>query len=184
VRQINRNRDGLPQLLLVAVEERAALLFADAVVLEHAGVDAHVLALYLESGFGRDGVQNKVVVAVGAILVGLVVFVGIVLAEALFALLAGEGELRVLQERVVLGFAVALGAVEPLAACSVSGEVVGREGVQQGERMATWALRTCLLEGQILLVALGRLPHGDAVRDGWMDVVVFWSEADGYGGGG
>lgn len=45
-----------------------------------------------------------------------VVEVARVFPEALFAFLAGEGEFIFAQERMVFGFRVAFGAVEPLAA--------------------------------------------------------------------
>ena len=66
------------------------------------------------------------VVAVRAELVGLVGLARVVLAEALFALFAGEGELRFLEQGVVLRLAVALGAVEPFAACGVRRDESGR----------------------------------------------------------
>jgi len=56
-----------------------------------------------------------VVIAVGAILVGLLELLG-VLAEALLALFAGEDELELLAERVGFILGVAFGAVEPFAA--------------------------------------------------------------------
>ena len=57
------------------------------------------------------------VIAVRAVFITLVGLAGVVLAEALFALLARERQLRLLQQRVRFRLAVAFGAVEPLAAC-------------------------------------------------------------------
>lgn len=91
----------------------------DAVVLEHAVVDAGVLALDAQGGLGDDGVDDEVVVAVRAVLVGLLEGLG-VLAEALLALLAGKGHLERLQELVRLLLVVAVGAVKPFLACSLS----------------------------------------------------------------
>lgn len=87
----------------------------DALVLEHAVVHAGVLTLDTERGLGDDGLEDEVVVAVRAVLVGLLELLR-VLAEALLALLAREGHLEGLPELVRLLLVVAVGAVEPLLA--------------------------------------------------------------------
>lgn len=88
----------------------------DAVVLEHLAVDAGVVALDGEGGLGDGGGEDEVVVAVRAVLVGLLELLR-VLAEALAALLARERHLERPQQLVRLLLPVALGAVEPLPAC-------------------------------------------------------------------
>lgn len=88
------------------------------------------------------------VIAVRAVLVALVEFLG-VLAEALLALFAGEYHFEALEEFVLFLFAVAFGAVEPFPTCVVmlvrDVELRERGGAQHGDRMETWALRMCLL---------------------------------------
>lgn len=98
------------------------------------------------------------IIAVGAVLVGILKFAG-VLAEALLAFFAGENHLETLQKGVCFLLSVALDAVEPLLACMCIYEdqskltAAGRrralsrqgEGIQHGDRIETWALRTCLL---------------------------------------
>lgn len=88
----------------------------DAVVLEHLVVDAGVVALDGEGGLRDGGVEHEVVVAVRAVLVGLLELLR-VLAEALLALLARERHLEGPQQLVRLFLGVALGAVEPFLAC-------------------------------------------------------------------
>ncbi|KAK1835171.1 hypothetical protein QBC39DRAFT_423754 [Podospora conica] len=92
----------------------------DAVVPDHAVVDPHVLALDRDGGLGRHGVEHKVIVAVRAVLVGLLKLLGI-LAETLFALFARKRHLGGLEESVLLRLGVALDAVEPLPAWGVAG---------------------------------------------------------------
>lgn len=101
--------------IVLYVEYGPPLEVLDTVVLEHAVVDAGVLALDAQGGLGDDGVDDEVVVAVRAVLVGLLEDLG-VLAEALLALLAGERHLERLQELVRLLLVVAVGAVEPFLA--------------------------------------------------------------------
>lgn len=69
------------------------MVVLDAVILEHAIVHAGVLALDTEGGFGGEGLENEVVIAVGAVLVGLLELLG-VFPETLFTLLAGEGHVE------------------------------------------------------------------------------------------
>lgn len=69
------------------VENRALAVLPHALVLEHARVDARVLALDLQPRARRHGVNDIVVVAVRAVLVALVELAP-VLAKALFALFA------------------------------------------------------------------------------------------------
>lgn len=98
------------------IEDSAALVVLDALVLDHAAIEAGVVALDGEGGLGDGGVDDEVVVAVGAVLVGLLELLG-VLAEALAALLARERHLERPQQIVRLLLLVALRAVEPLPAC-------------------------------------------------------------------
>jgi hypothetical protein len=86
-----------------------------------------------------------VVIAVGAILVGLLELLG-VLAKALLALFAGEDELELLAERVGFILGVAFGAVEPFAAWRgielrlVKGEMSARWGRFAYSRAPGWRL--------------------------------------------
>lgn len=108
---------SLTQFISIAldVEYRPLLVVLDAFVLEHAGVHAGVLPLDAQGGLGHDGLEDEVVVAVRAVLVGLLELLR-VLAEALAALLARERHLERLHELVRLLLVVALGAVEPFLA--------------------------------------------------------------------
>jgi hypothetical protein len=134
----------------IRVEDGHGLLLVrrlHSVVLDHAVVNAHVVALDRYRCLGRLGIDHKVVVAVRAVLIGLLKLLS-VLAEALFALLACECHVEFLQQRVVLGFFVAFNAVEPFFAWKKDGLVgamgeagCGVEadggGVQHGERIET-----------------------------------------------
>lgn len=100
------------------IEYRPMLVVLDTVVLEHAVVHAGILALDAERRLGDDGLENEVVIAVRAVLVGLLKFLRI-LAEALLALLARERHLEGLLELVRLLLVVAVGAVEPFLACLI-----------------------------------------------------------------
>ena len=75
---------------------------------------------------GGLGLNDIMVVAMGAVLVGLLEFFD-VLAEDLFALLAGEHHLGCTLQLVVLLLIMALGAVEPLTA---AGSANGHLSVQ------------------------------------------------------
>jgi hypothetical protein len=92
------------------------LVVLDAVIFEHAVIHACILALDAECRLGNDGFEDKVIIAVRAVLVGLLELLR-VFPEALLALLAGEGHLEGLQELMRFLLVVALGAVEPLLAC-------------------------------------------------------------------
>ena len=107
-----------PQLIriILQVEYRPLRIPLDPVVLDHPVVDPRVLALDRQSRLGHHGIEHKVVIAVRAVLVGLLELLSI-FAEALLALLAGEGEVELLAERVRLALSVALGAVEPFPTC-------------------------------------------------------------------
>lgn len=85
---------------------------------DHPVVDAHVLGLDRQRGLGRHGVEDKVVIAVRAVLVGLLELLR-VLAETLLALLAGEGEVELLADGVRLVLGVALGAIVPFSTWGV-----------------------------------------------------------------
>ena len=154
-------------------------------VLEHLVVHSHVLALDRQGRFGCLSLDDKVVVASGAVFVRVLPLLG-VLAENLFALFAGEDQLRLLQERMFLLLRVAFCAVKPFSAfvvalalvdtgiaesCSggcVAGRVKSMINVQHGARIATWALRMCLLA----LVSGGHdgvvpryIPHGGQISE-------------------
>ncbi|KAI6772335.1 hypothetical protein HG530_003293 [Fusarium avenaceum] len=83
-------------------------------VLEHFAVHSYVVALDRQGRLRSLCVDNEVVVAVGAELVGLLELLD-VLSEALLALLAGKDHLEALFERVVLLFHVTLDAVKPFS---------------------------------------------------------------------
>lgn len=77
-----------------------------------------------------------------------------ILSKSLLALFAYEGHVEGLQEGVVLLLGMALSAIKPLLAWALVSTVLGAQmrsraqvNAQHGERMATWALRTCLLHG-------------------------------------
>lgn len=91
-------------------------IFAHAVVLEHPGILSQILTLNLEAGLRGDGVEDKVVVAVGAVLVAVVKLLD-VLAEALFALFAGKHHFQRRLQVVRFRLGVAFGAIEPFLAC-------------------------------------------------------------------
>lgn len=122
------SRSTQPVGFLVDVKDGPQLLLLDALVLEHAVVHPGVLALDAQGGLGDDGLEDEVVVAVGAVLVGLLELLDL-LAEALAALLAGEHHLEGGLERVRLALVVALGAVEPLPAAGAADRHLGVEDV-------------------------------------------------------
>jgi hypothetical protein len=109
----------LPQLVGFYVRVKDGNLFLVVglytVVLDHAAVDPNILALDRDGRLGHDGVEHKVVIAMRAVLIGLLKLLG-VLAEALFALFAGKRHFKLLEERVALLLLVAFGAVEPFSA--------------------------------------------------------------------
>src|SRR5690242_11537122 len=94
------------------------------------------------------------VIAMRAVLVALFELLR-VFAKTLFALFAGKSHVEGLKKRVCFMLVVALGTIEPLAAWNdlsvrlirmlyVTFEVQ-HIAVQQGDRIATCALRMCLL---------------------------------------
>lgn len=91
-------------------------------------VNAHVFALNLKTCLGHLGFDDEVVVAVRAVLVALLKLLG-VLAEALLALLARKRHFGGLGKRVVLGFGMAFGTVEPLLAAGTADRDLGVEDV-------------------------------------------------------
>ena len=103
------------------------------------GVFPDVLALDLEPGLRGDGVDDKVVVAVGAIFVALLKLLCL-LAEALLALFAGKDHLGRLLQRVVGRLLVALGAVKPLLAAGAADGDLGVEDVLAGRRQREEAI--------------------------------------------
>ncbi len=109
----------LTQLVHVSrrIEYRAPALLSRPIILEQLAIHAHIVTLDRQRGLRRLGVDDKVVVTVGAVLVAVVKLLG-VLAKALFAFLAGKRHFKRLHERVRLAVFVALCAVEPSAACS------------------------------------------------------------------
>jgi hypothetical protein len=72
------------------VENRPVSLLSHSLVLEHSGVDARILAFNLQPRLRREGIEDEVVVAVRAVLITVLELTA-VFAEALLALLAGEG---------------------------------------------------------------------------------------------
>jgi len=66
------------------VENGLLLIRTNAIVLEHSAVHPCIITLHLQIGFRCYGVENEVVVTVGAIFVALLEFSGI-FAEAFFA---------------------------------------------------------------------------------------------------
>ena len=121
---------------ILDVEDGAHVLLPLALVLDHPVVDSGILALDVQRGLWRQGVEDEVVVAVRAVLVAAprsanvgpgmwlwdaerhvpVLELAGVLAEGLFALFADKDHLEALQQRVVSRLLVALCAVEPLLA--------------------------------------------------------------------
>jgi len=104
-----------PVGILLGIEYGTVGLLLDPVILYHPAVDADVGPLDGEGGLGREGVEDEVVVAVRAVLVGFLELAR-VLPEALLTLLARKDHLEALQEDMVLLFLVALDAVEPFPA--------------------------------------------------------------------
>ena len=103
--------------IFVGVENipRSCLISTHTIILEHAVVYPRILSLNRYGCLGGDGIKNVVVVAMWAVLVGILKLTRI-LSEALLALLARENHLEALQQLVVLLLLVALGAIEPFLA--------------------------------------------------------------------
>lgn len=108
--------------IIVGVENGFVLDALDPIVPQHSSIFSRVLTLDLECWCGRLGFEHEVVVAVRAVLVGVLKLPG-VFAEAFLALLAGEDHLEALQEGVGLLLGVALTAVKPFLACGQWGRV-------------------------------------------------------------
>jgi hypothetical protein len=116
-----------PIRLILQVKNRALhirRLCLDTLILEHPAVHAGIGALNGERGLRHQGLEHKVVVAVGAVLVG-VLEVAAVLAEALAALFAGERHLERLEQGVGGLFGVAFGAVVPFFAWWLASQFEG-----------------------------------------------------------
>jgi hypothetical protein len=137
---------------LFQVPDGLLLFLALTLVLDETRILSDILTLDLQSGMWRLCFEDKVVVAVRAILVALVKLLNI-FAESLFALFASKDHFECWLEVVCLGLGMAFCTIEPFAACcrwrvsdGICGETeVDRRDLQQGERIETWALRTCLL---------------------------------------
>lgn len=84
-------------------------------ILQHPRIFPDIISLDLQSSVRGDCLEDEMVVAVGAVLVALVKLLD-VLAEALFAFLAGKDHFEGGFQSVGLGFGVAFGAVEPFLA--------------------------------------------------------------------
>jgi hypothetical protein len=87
---------------------------------QHLVIDPHVFALDGKGGLGRFRVDDKVVIAVGAVFVAILEFLS-VFAKAFFALFAGKDHLETLQQRMGFLLAVAFGAVEPFSTYGLGG---------------------------------------------------------------
>ena len=113
------------------IEYRSLLLPPEAVVFQHPRVDPSILSFDFQARFGRDGVNDEVVVAMRAVFIAYGEVSGAfsgrsvyrpffkllgVFAEALLALLACKGHVQALQQRMVFLLMVTLGAVKPFAA--------------------------------------------------------------------
>jgi hypothetical protein len=113
---------------LLEIPQRLRPVVSFTLILEHACILAHIIALDLQSRLRRDGLEDKVVVAVGAVLVALVKLLD-VLAEALFALFAGKHHFERGLEVVLFRLGVAFCAVEPFLAF-----LMGRDRGQRGSK--------------------------------------------------
>ena len=104
---------------LLNIEDTPKLIVCspDSLIFQHSSVDSSVFSLDLQHCLWLHGLQDVVIIAMRAVFIGVLELVG-VLAEALLAFLAGEGPLVGLKERMVFGLAMAVGAVEPFAACN------------------------------------------------------------------
>lgn len=148
-RRFSPRSSSQPVGRILDVEDGALVLLPLPLVLDHAVVDAGILALDVQRGLGGEGVEDEVVVAVRAVLVAvspsapcLVSFQNVnhspvlelagVLTECLAALLAYEDHFEALQQRVVGLLLVALGAVEPLLAAWRADRDLGVEDVFAG----------------------------------------------------
>lgn len=102
--------------VLIWVEHCPFSCILDPLVFDELVVDPYVLALNRQGCLGCLGVDNEVVVAVGAIFVAFLELLD-VFAKTLPALLAGKDHLESLEEGVFFLFAMAFGTIEPLLAC-------------------------------------------------------------------
>lgn len=92
IRPARGKADGpLTQSLAGFLQTPDCLLFfsAHTIILQHAGVLPHIVALDLKSGLWGDCIKHEVIVAVRTVFVALLKFLDI-LAKALFAFFAGE----------------------------------------------------------------------------------------------
>lgn len=93
----------------------STLLTLDTLIPKHPAVHPYIITLDRYGRLWCNGVQDEVVVAVGAVFVGFLEFSRI-FPEALFALLAGKDHLEFLKQRVVFFLLMAFYAVEPFPA--------------------------------------------------------------------
>jgi len=100
------------------------LLGLHSVVLDHPGIHPHVVTLDSDRCFWRKGVEDEVVVAVGAVLVGFFKLLS-VLTETLFALFTGERHVELLKQGMVFLLLVAFYAIEPFSAAGRSDRDLG-----------------------------------------------------------
>ena len=104
-------------------------------ILQHPTINPRILSLHLQRRLRLLRLNDKVVIAVRAVLVAILELLR-VLAEALLALLAREGHVEFLEQGVRFAVGVALGAVEPFAAAGGADRDLGVEDVFAGERGA------------------------------------------------
>lgn len=117
-----------PRSLQLIIPNSQVLFRFNPLILDHPRVLSNILSLHLQSCLWFFGLNDKVVVAVRAVLVAVFEF-GHVFAETLFTFLACKGHFHGLFESVVLGFGVAFGAVEPLFAARGADGDLGVEDV-------------------------------------------------------
>lgn len=141
-RRVKDSPPGVPGVLLGSL------------IPEHLVVHSDIITLNGQGSLGGLGFEDEVVVAVRAVLVAIVKLLG-VFAEGLFAFLASKRHFEALHERVAFLLLVAFCAVEPFPAWGTRVTLASKDGwmglkvfedVQHGDRMATWALRMCLLD--------------------------------------
>lgn len=101
---------------LFQIPDGLLLFFTHTLVLDETRVLSDILTFDLQSGLRRLCFEDKVVVAVWAVLVALFKLLN-VLAESLFAFFARKDHFEGGLEVVCLGLGVAFCAVEPFAAC-------------------------------------------------------------------
>ena len=88
-------------------------------------IQPHIISFNLQARLRFHCLKQKVIIAVGTVLVTLLELLH-VFSKAFLALLAGEGHFESLFERVRLAFGMALRAVEPLpAAWGADGDLGG-----------------------------------------------------------